>query len=218
MADESSDPSLDQWSIDVSDDEKYGTNLTRQGKVTKWEPSPTRIAFLYQQLEKNGSLDLKWKCPGRRSPSVHSPAAGNNVLERNKVNVVDANKQSNLLASEFEFDEKFGDFNPTSTVTSVNRRKPVNQGSRKVAKLENVMNNLKKYQIMDSQTKKSSNAINVQSTQSNNLTTSSTTTTTTPPVTSTITSSIASAASITMAESENVILGETEQNIQMDSK
>lgn len=63
------DTSGDDWSIACSDDE-----LTKAGVLDgdRWAPDPADLEALYNTIEKTGTLQLEWKCPGRRLPS---PAA-----------------------------------------------------------------------------------------------------------------------------------------------
>lgn len=105
-------PEDDDWQVACSDEEMYGWNKeTRSGQ---WQPSPSRIAFLYNEVEKNGgSLDLKWQCPGRRPPSSSSPSSNN---DKKTSSVAEATKQS--ISTEFDFDEEFADSPASSTVRS----------------------------------------------------------------------------------------------------
>ncbi|CAH0405670.1 unnamed protein product [Chilo suppressalis] len=62
----SSDLRGDDWDFPCSDDElaKSGTFIGKS-----WMPNPTELEELYKIIEKNGTLNLEWKCPGRRGPS-----------------------------------------------------------------------------------------------------------------------------------------------------
>lgn len=57
------DDSEDQnWSIDCSDDELKNCS-------DPWEPNPEEIDLMYSLLNKGELPELKWKCPGYRTPS-----------------------------------------------------------------------------------------------------------------------------------------------------
>lgn len=112
------EPVEQDWKVSCSDDEGYGRI---DSSNTSWEPPVKQIALLYQQLEKNGSLDLKWQCPGRRSPSVHS-TSGQTVDKSKTSNMTDSSKP-NSAVTEFDFDEEFADSNPATAKLSAPRRK-----------------------------------------------------------------------------------------------
>jgi uncharacterized protein with WD repeat len=143
-----------EWTVECSDEESYQASSSHRminGKKV-WEPSGQQIAFLYRQLEKSGSIDLKWQCPGRRSPSVHSNSQGSDKK-------LDTGENSKTVdePNEFDFDEDILD-QPSANKPLVPRRKSATtQATKKqVAKLDKVMNDMKKYQILDQQQRKSS--------------------------------------------------------------
>ena len=110
--------STDDWKVECSDEDSYP-----EVKPSKeWEPNGQQIAMLYRQLEKIGSIDLKWQCPGRRSPSVHSSSLG---MDKK---MTDANEQSKktIEPNEFDFDDDFMD-EPTMNKVTVPRRKSTTQ-------------------------------------------------------------------------------------------
>ena len=56
------------WYIDGSDDEKY--NPAKVAGVG-WQPDPRQVVEMFTTLAGDRAvLDLKWQCPGRRSPEV----------------------------------------------------------------------------------------------------------------------------------------------------
>ena len=102
--------SNDKFVVDCSDDESYENNESNyrivNGKKV-WEPNGQQIASLYRQLEAKGFIELRWQCPGRRSPSVHNI----NLNDRQKTEPIDnetnlSDKTSDLL-NEFDFDTEF---------------------------------------------------------------------------------------------------------------
>ncbi|CAG9575341.1 unnamed protein product [Danaus chrysippus] len=56
----------DDWDLPCSDDE-----LSKSGIFigNNWMPEPAELEELYKNIEKSGTLNLEWKCPGRRAPS-----------------------------------------------------------------------------------------------------------------------------------------------------
>ncbi|KAJ2946773.1 hypothetical protein O0L34_g12837 [Tuta absoluta] len=56
----------DDWDLACSDDE-----LSKSGVFIgkNWMPDPNDLEDLYKTIDKNGTLPLEWKCPGRRAPS-----------------------------------------------------------------------------------------------------------------------------------------------------
>ncbi|KAI1292117.1 hypothetical protein HDE_06994 [Halotydeus destructor] len=141
----------ENWVVDCSDDESLrasGISGETSDKSKVWEPSGPKIAFLYKQLEKMGAIDLKWQCPGRRSPSVHSPASG----ERKFMDTSEQPKASSE-PNEFDFDEDFDDLSSNKITTL--RRKSIGQQPKRVAKLDNVMKDIKKYHSLEQAPRKS---------------------------------------------------------------
>ena len=118
------------WTVECSDEETHSKNWTQRqvdGK-TVWEPPGKQIAFLYQQLEKTGCMDLRWQCPGRRSPSVHSVSQG--AGDKKSASASETGSKV-AVVTEFDFDEEFADTNAaTAKLTAIpNRRKTGNQTS-----------------------------------------------------------------------------------------
>jgi PAXIP1-associated protein, putative len=94
----------EDWVVNCSDEELYDVKnrmTVVKGKEV-WEPSEDKIANLYLQIEKNGALDLKWVCPGRRSPSIHT-----NLTSENRKQI-ETNDSNTALAepNQFDFDEE----------------------------------------------------------------------------------------------------------------
>ncbi|GBP84723.1 PAXIP1-associated glutamate-rich protein 1 [Eumeta japonica] len=56
----------DNWDFPCSDDE-----ISKAGVFdgSYWTPDPLELEELYNSIDKNGTLPLEWKCPGRRAPS-----------------------------------------------------------------------------------------------------------------------------------------------------
>lgn len=56
----------EDWELSCSDDELCKSGIT-QGNA--WMPDPIELEELYNNIDKQGTLTLEWKCPGRRAPS-----------------------------------------------------------------------------------------------------------------------------------------------------
>lgn len=59
------------------------------------EPTPEELDAIYTLLEKGGSIDLKWKCPGKRAPSP---------IRKEEAKPVETPEQKAKAAKEMEFD------------------------------------------------------------------------------------------------------------------
>ena len=92
--------------IECSDDDNYENNDDNYRVVNGkriWEPNGQLISSLYKQLEAKGFIELRWQCPGRRSPSVHNF----NANERQKTESVETEANTsdkNDLMTEFDFE------------------------------------------------------------------------------------------------------------------
>ncbi|XP_053209372.1 PAXIP1-associated glutamate-rich protein 1-like [Panonychus citri] len=147
--------SMDQedndWSITCSDDELYdvANNLVipfnQPGGIKVWEPSGNKISTLYKQLEKCDYIELKWVCPEKRSPSDDS----RDLVDINKMTESNENKPSSVEPNQFDFDEEQPEKYNNFPKSGPKRR--TTQGQRKITKLDKVMNDMKKYQTIDSQ-------------------------------------------------------------------
>lgn len=125
------------WTVACSDEETCSKTWTVREVAGKrvWEPtSGKQIAFLYQQLEKTGCMDLRWQCPGRRSPSVHSASQGTG--DKKAANASEASSKAPVV-TEFDFDEEFADTNAATVKVAAipNRRKTGNQTSELFSQL-----------------------------------------------------------------------------------
>ncbi|XP_059051393.1 PAXIP1-associated glutamate-rich protein 1 [Achroia grisella] len=66
----------DDWELPCSDDELSKAGITI-GK--NWMPDPAELEELYKNIEKTGTLNLEWKCPGRRAPSPVAVSKSNQL-------------------------------------------------------------------------------------------------------------------------------------------
>lgn len=137
--------SADDLFDDCSDEEIYKADSTfskMDGKID-WKPNPTRIAELYRQIESNGTIDLKWINPGRRSPSDHSSSQNVDIKTES-----DETKPSETNAFDFDESDIF-DTDHSNKVLAATRKKSGSSSTKKVAKLDKVIGDMKKYQIID---------------------------------------------------------------------
>jgi len=69
----------EDWFVCCSDEEKYTSTGCKKGKL-EWTPKPDIMIQLFEQIDKGekegnclylteSSLNLEWKCPGRRPPT-----------------------------------------------------------------------------------------------------------------------------------------------------
>ena len=69
----------EDWFVCCSDEEKYTSTGCKKGKL-EWTPEPDIMIQLFEQIDKGktegnclylteSSLNLEWKCPGRRPPT-----------------------------------------------------------------------------------------------------------------------------------------------------
>lgn len=151
--------------VECSDEELYDVKnrtISNHKGDRVWQPEGAVIAKLYCQIEKESFLPLKWTCPGRRPPSSHSDSVED---RKNQVENAD-NKDKSIEINQFDFDEEQIQ-NTTGFLKTAKRRS--NQGiirliiyynnlltlnifpfpgQRKVTKLDKVMNDMKKYNII----------------------------------------------------------------------
>ncbi|XP_067122687.1 PAXIP1-associated glutamate-rich protein 1 [Centruroides vittatus] len=136
--------SEEDWRVSCSDEEKESCRI--------WEPKPEEILDLYIKLEKRGILDLEWQCPGRRSPSVHSSES--ECVDRKQMDDEDL-KLKRCEPNEFDFDDEMSD-GSTQKITPI-RRTPVGGSSsaqKRVARLDKVMLDIRRYRHLDEMDKK----------------------------------------------------------------
>lgn len=69
------------------------------GEIDNCEPNAEELDTIYKQLERGGTIDLRWKCPGRRAPSP------NLKREDNKLNELPASTIKPTKEIEFDFSD-----------------------------------------------------------------------------------------------------------------
>ncbi|CAH4035214.1 unnamed protein product [Pieris brassicae] len=88
----------DDWDYPCSDDEILSSGIVI-GK--SWMPDPTELEELYKTIEINETINLEWRCPGRRAPSP-VPVSNENQPKTMEVSPVREEK------SDFDFMDEMG--------------------------------------------------------------------------------------------------------------
>ena len=130
--------------VACSDDDLYQPGGEDRGKLD-WMPSPAEILKLYELLEKQGHLDLEWRCPGRRPPSPAQPEALPTQEEDEG--------EDTSAGLDFDFEDEAGSA-PSVINTPQHRRPPGVDGLRgsarkKTTSLDSVLANMKKHRQID---------------------------------------------------------------------
>ncbi|XP_077554636.1 PAXIP1-associated glutamate-rich protein 1-like [Haemaphysalis longicornis] len=128
------DTTEEDWKVDCSDEEKYLPPRDDHGGTSDWEPRPEEIVELYTTLAEKGSLELEWRCPGRRSPSVHS-----NESEGADRRAVAEDETKTSEPNEFDFDDEGPDPSCSPKITPRRRAAPVSSVQKRVAKFDKVV-------------------------------------------------------------------------------
>ncbi|KAG9509498.1 Hydroxyacid oxidase 1, partial [Fragariocoptes setiger] len=114
--------------------------------------SVDELVELHSKLEKGETLELDWKCPGRRPPSdVKDGLCKNENPMHDQNNQNDQNKTEQDLTHEFDFDEdnSISSLTPSlSTSLSSSRRRSMTQEKRPTS-LHDIMNDMLKYKVTD---------------------------------------------------------------------
>ncbi|PSN50912.1 PAXIP1-associated glutamate-rich protein 1 [Blattella germanica] len=130
----------DDWNVPCSDDENYGV----QGKEI-WEPSAADIASLYEQIDKEGVLELEWQCPGRRVPS---PAQDEFYQE---------DEESSEEKSDFDFMDEMS--SPKFTPRRTGEGGPKGSAKKKTTSLDGILSNMRRHRELEKMEKQASENI-----------------------------------------------------------
>lgn len=134
----------EDWKVECSDDEKYLSQRDDHGGRS-WEPSPEDIIRLYTTLVEKGTLELEWRCPGRRSPSVHS-----NESEGAERRAVEEDQTKMSEPNEFDFDDDEGpDTSCSPKITPRRRAAPASSVQKRVAKFDKVVFDVRRQRELD---------------------------------------------------------------------
>ncbi|KPM09779.1 PAXIP1-associated protein-like protein [Sarcoptes scabiei] len=128
--------------------EKYRQLKIGSRTVRIWEPSGSDIANLYEEIKEKGVVDLEWQCPGRISPTEYDSMMNAKSESPN----TSSTDQTQADKTEFDFDNDFDDeTNPIETKSQVMRKNYSADPMKKsqTTNLTKVMQDIKKYQLMD---------------------------------------------------------------------
>lgn len=100
------------------------------------EPTPEELDAIYTLLDKGGSIELKWKCPGKRAPSP---------IRKEEVKPVETPEQKAKAAKEMEFD--FMDDNQGNALPTMRQRTqtPKSTTKKKTTNLAGLLDQMKKH-------------------------------------------------------------------------
>ncbi|XP_026477295.1 PAXIP1-associated glutamate-rich protein 1 [Ctenocephalides felis] len=124
--------SNDDWSVACSDDE-----LATDGDGN-WYPPPADLEVLFEELEKNGILQLQWKCPGRRPPSP----IGNEETSNNSDQESNDEKKSN-----FEFMDEMS--SPQIRVRVAGENELKGSAKKKTSSFDGILLNMKRHRQLN---------------------------------------------------------------------
>ncbi|KAG1664861.1 hypothetical protein GQR58_019624 [Nymphon striatum] len=150
MVEENSTVTNDNFEIVSSGDEFEESEKANND----WHPKTDKIIELFDQLQKGISLEIEWECPGRRSPSINTPD-----IPMELVSTANASK-IRKEPDEFDFGDDFGDDFGTKDVSDAltprgslrsnpGSAKNKTGGPKRVARLDKVMFNIRKYRQLD---------------------------------------------------------------------
>ncbi|TRY75623.1 hypothetical protein TCAL_14592 [Tigriopus californicus] len=146
------------WYVACSDEEVYVETGTAKGSLgTAWRPKSEEVVTMFERIQREGTLPLRWVCPGRRPPTPQ-PLDDDNEYETDD----DAEDEKNApgsnsatpLAQEKNDDFDF-DVDDSSATPKLTPRRPLGQrelkGSarKKTTSFNNVLSNMKRHRQMD---------------------------------------------------------------------
>ncbi|XP_046549822.1 increased rDNA silencing protein 4-like [Haliotis rubra] len=137
----------DDWFVEGSDEE--GSTDEQKDAPVEWTPDAKDILAMFEKLDKDKVLELRWKCPGRRPPSPRRKAAPTTMLEMRKICTVTMTPRMKRAPEISEFD--FDDFGSEASAKPTPRRTPGSKttprSQKKVASMHNVLNKIRHEQI-----------------------------------------------------------------------
>ena len=113
-----SKPDLDpNWYIECSDEDEYAKRGYQKGKMTHWEPEPSKMIETLENYEQNGiqGMALDWTCHAKRplTPSTESEYSDSDD---------EAAKNDAKASMDFDFDnEDLTDLKSTPTLASARK-------------------------------------------------------------------------------------------------
>ncbi|KAJ9589613.1 hypothetical protein L9F63_017198 [Diploptera punctata] len=133
----------EDWNIPCSDDENYGA----QGK-DMWEPSVTDILNLYEQVDKEGVLELEWQCPGRRVPSP----AQDEFYQEDEASLESKPEEK----SDFDFMDEMSSPKFTFAQRRTGEGGPKGSAKKKTTSLDGILSNIRRHRKLEEMEKQAS--------------------------------------------------------------
>ncbi|XP_038053764.1 PAXIP1-associated glutamate-rich protein 1-like [Patiria miniata] len=139
----------DDFNILGTDDENDETKDKKRSGV--WMPDVNVIIDLYQKLDKEGVLELQWKCPGRRPPPEEvdekKEEAQKTENETEKPDVEEEKQEEEPTEFDFDID--------TPSVTNMAPRRTPGSGQalgsskKRVARMDKIFNDMLRHKRID---------------------------------------------------------------------
>ncbi|KAK7087965.1 PAXIP1-associated glutamate-rich protein 1A-like [Littorina saxatilis] len=120
-----------------------------------WQPAPQDILLMFQQLDTDQVLPLKWVCPGRRQPQRDLPEQPAGFMSYQEEEEDDKDEEKRAPEpSAFDFDDTASE---VSSKVKLTPRTPVSAKAKqkKVARMDHVLNSLKRQQKAEREARKS---------------------------------------------------------------
>ncbi|KAK6184547.1 hypothetical protein SNE40_006997 [Patella caerulea] len=139
----------DDWCIDCSDDEKYNPTQLRKGV---WEPKPEDVISLFEKLEKDRFIELRWQCPGRRPPDADKKEEDTEekIPEKEVLDEQPKEEEKKPVApSEFDFDDMDSSVSTVITPRRTPGSSKTPRSIKKVARMDKVLNDMKRQRDAD---------------------------------------------------------------------
>lgn len=109
--------------------------------------TPDRAVELYKKIHQNEIPDLEWKFYGRRKPGEQENENAKGEDNQNKEEAQGKeDQQDQLVNTEFDFDEEFGDLDADKSLVneSLRLKKRPDQGAEKKTNLSDIMSDILK--------------------------------------------------------------------------
>lgn len=146
------------WYVACSDEEVYTETGLPKGKLgTAWRPKSEDVVTMFERIQREGTLPLRWVCPGRRPPTPQ-PLGDDDEYETDDDSDDEKNAHGTNVAtpSAHEKNDDFDfDVDDSSATPKLTPRRPLGQrelkGSarKKTTSFNNVLSNMKRHRQMD---------------------------------------------------------------------
>ncbi|XP_022085622.1 PAXIP1-associated glutamate-rich protein 1-like [Acanthaster planci] len=139
----------EDWDVLGTDDEKDETRKKKTSGV--WMPDVNVIIDLYQKLDKEGVLELQWKCPGRRPPpeEIDEKKEETPMTETELEKPEAKEEKQEEEPTEFDFD-----VDAPSVTNMAPRRTPgsgqaLGSGKKRVARMDKIFDDMLRHKRID---------------------------------------------------------------------